>query len=299
MADSRQSAAPCPCCQATAWRVRWPGFVVCRGCGLMTVADLAQAGLASGRPDRLYGPDYFHGGEYADYLGDKLALTKTLAGHLRAVRRWVPPGSRLLEIGCAYGFFLELIAPHYPGSVGLDVSAEAVGYARGLGLDARLGDVLTVKLEGVFDAVCLWDTLEHLAAPRAALERCVALLKPGGYLFVSTGDLGSWLARLQGRRWRQIHPPTHLFYFTRPALRALCQGLGLQVLAFQTVRVYRRVRSALQTMERLRPGSLSGRLAAGLLRLLPGWALDAVVPMNTGDTVRMTARRPSSGLALG
>lgn len=292
MTDSSVHPVSCPCCEATAWRPRWSGFVVCQQCGLMTVAEWLGAGFSSERLQQLYGPAYFHGGEYADYLGDKPALTKTLAGHLQAVQRRVPPGSRLLEIGCAYGFFLELIAQKYPGSVGLDVSAEAVAHARARGLDARCGDVLTVALEGQFDAVCLWDTLEHLAQPRVALERCVALLKPGGHLFLSTGDRGSWLARLQGRRWRQIHPPSHLFYFSRSALRALCQGLGVQVLEFETVRVYRRVRSALYTLQQLRPGSISGRLAIRLLRFLPTWLLDADVPLNLGDTVRMTARRP-------
>jgi SAM-dependent methyltransferase len=291
MADSRTGAAPCPCCQATAWQSRWAEFVVCQRCGLMTVAQQTSTAFGAQELHRLYGPDYFHGGEYADYLGDKSALSKTLAQHLRAVRRWVPAGNRLLEIGCAYGFFLELIAQDYPGSVGLDVSAQAVEYARARGLDARLGDVLTKPLEGRFAAVCLWDTLEHLAQPRAALERCVALLEPGGYLFVSTGDFGSCLARLQGRRWRQIHPPTHLFYFTRTALRALCEGIGLEVLEFQTVWVYRRVKSALHGLQRLRPGSVLGRLAVALLRGLPGWLLNLDLPLNTGDTLRMTARK--------
>jgi SAM-dependent methyltransferase len=241
--------------------------------------------------ESLYREDYFQGREYIDYLADKPAQQKTLARHLNVVRRYVPSGGRLLEIGCAYGYFLELIAQNYPNSIGLDVSEAAVAHARRQGLDARHGDLLETALPGSFDAVCLWDTLEHLPRPAETIRRAASLLKPGGYLFLSTGDFGSLLARVQGLRWRQIHPPTHLFYFTRPALRALVRRLGMDAVRFRTVRVYRRLGSALRSLDRFHADSLSGRCARGLLGLLPQGVLVYDVPLNLGDTLLLVARK--------
>jgi hypothetical protein len=50
----------------------------------------------------------------------------------------------------------------------------------------------------------------HLEFPYEYLIKARSLLTAGGREFMTTGDLGSWNARLRGARWRQIHPPTHL-----------------------------------------------------------------------------------------
>jgi len=240
-----------------------------------------------------YAADYFLGAEYADYLGDRAVHEKTLAGHLRRLRRYVVPGGRVLEIGCAHGFFLEMIQPIYPGSMGIDISEAATAYARSRGLDVRAGDLLETGFNASFDAVCLWDTLEHLSRPYEVMRRAVALLKPDGFLFLTTGDFGAWLPRWQGLKWRQIHPPTHLFYFTRPSLRQLCRRVGVEPVRFDTVTVYRRLRSALQTLERLRGHSPGGRLARMGLRLLPAAVLDLGIPLNLFDTLCLVARKPA------
>src|SRR5262249_30063275 len=117
-------------------------------------------------------------------------------------------------------------------------------------------------------------------------------LKGGGHLFLSTGDFGAWLPRWQGLKWRQIHPPTHLFYFTRPSLRALCGRVGVQVERFGTVRGYRRLGSALQALERCHGGAVTGRLAKVMLRALPRALVDWDVPLNLGDTLWLAARKP-------
>jgi SAM-dependent methyltransferase len=280
----------CPCCEATDWVPRWGHFVVCRRCRLMR---MAQPVLVDDLRT-LYQADYFKGREYIDYVADKSAHQKTLARHLRVVRRHVPEGARLLEIGCAHGFFLELARPIYPGSVGVDISATAVAYARARGLDAREGDLSSQHLREQFDAVCLWDTVEHLPSPDTTLQQACALLRPGGCLFLSTGDSGALLPRLRGRRWRQIHPPTHLFYFTRPSLRALCRRLGVDLCRFGTVRVYRRLGSALKALARSRSRSFLARVAAGAERVSPAWLQRLDIPLNLGDTLCLAARKHRS-----
>jgi SAM-dependent methyltransferase len=285
--DSPAIHAPCVCCEGESFSGRWPGFLICRGCGLMVFDQRFDvAGLKS-----LYQESYFRGNEYIDYLAERVSQQRTLQQHLRVVRRHLQPGARLLEVGCAYGYFLEMIRADFPDSIGIDVSSAAIAYARERGLDAREGDLLDFTWERPFDAVCLWDTIEHLPHPDRVVQRAAESLAPGGYLMLTTGDFGALLPRLQGLRWRQIHPPTHLYYFTRPSLRALCRRVGLDVVSFTTVCVHRRLSSALLALERFHAGSPAGRTAKVLSRVLPAALLEWDVPLDLGDTLCLVARR--------
>jgi SAM-dependent methyltransferase len=279
--------AGCVCCSSDRSYERWPGFAVCGSCGLMTWAKQ----LSPGESRSLYNESYFQDGEYTDYLGDKEFRQQSMRVYVRLVKRFLPASSRLLEIGCAHGFFLELIRKEYPASVGIDLSKEAVDYAKRQGLDARAGDLLELSLEPGFDAVCMWDTIEHLPHPDRVLSRAYELLRPGGHLFLTTGDLGALLPKIQGRKWRQIHPPTHLFYFTRSSLKALCNKLNFEVVRFGTVSISHRLGSALTLLHKSRPASLTSHIAGAALKILPTPLLRAGFAINLGDTLYLVARK--------
>jgi SAM-dependent methyltransferase len=179
--------------------------------------------------DALYSQDYFEGGEYLDYQADKNIHQMNFKDRIDELRRWKPQG-RLLEIGSAYGFFLELAQRHWQAS-GMDVTPEGVDHAKkAMNLDARLVDFLTLPEEvETYDLICLWDTVEHLPHPVRVMEKAGRWLKPGGVLAVTTGDIGSGVARWRKERWRQVHPPTHLFYFSEETLRRGFEQAGLRV----------------------------------------------------------------------
>lgn len=239
----------------------------------------------------IYQADYFHGAEYTDYLADAAIHLKTMKQHLRLLRQHVPAGSRVLDIGCAYGLFLKMIAPEYPDPVGIDPCEDAIGFVRERGFQGFVGSIETVDLKGEFAAICLWDTIEHLPDPIRTIKKALEHLAPGGTLFLTTGDFGSTWARMQGMNWRQIHPPTHLYYFTRKSLTALCHQLGLESPQFGTVTVHRRLGSALDNLARLKAGTWKGSLARWSQKLLPRFLQDWGFPLNLGDTLKMAARK--------
>ena len=128
----------------------------------------------------------------------------------------------LLEIGCAYGFFLKAAKPAFRTVEGLDIAADAIHYAIQRGENARIEDYAeTPAVPGRYDVICMWDVIEHLKDPERFLEKAYQELKPGGWICISTGDIGSLNAKLRGRNWRQIHPPTHLSYFSADTLSRL------------------------------------------------------------------------------
>ncbi len=240
----------------------------------------------------LYQEEYFRGEEYADYLRDKPIQLKTLRQHLTLLQKWVAPGARVLEVGCAYGFFLQLLDVDYPGSVGIDVCKDAIQFAAESGWDAREATICEMPLAETFDAVCMWDTLEHLAEPLRVMETAWNLLERGGYVVLTTGDIGAWLSRVQGRRWRQIHPPTHLYYYTRPALQALCERVGFEVVRFGTVKIYRRIGSMLHALAKLGDQRFVQSLAKVAQVCLPSSCLERDIGIDLRDTLYLVARKP-------
>ena len=190
-------------------------------------------------PKELYTDEYFHGAEYLDYPRAKRALQKTFAARVRHLRKHKSEG-RLFEIGAAYGFFLELAREHWQVR-GIDIAQDAVEYAqKRLNLSVEQGEFLDLRDEhDSYDIICMWDTIEHLENPIAYLEKANRWLKPGGILAITTGDIGSFVARARKQHWRLIHPPTHLYYFSRETITQAFERFEMEIIHFSHVGYYR------------------------------------------------------------
>ncbi len=216
------SAKPCVCCLHTEAAPALAGLLRCAQCGHV-YADMTES------PElfkELYTRNYFKGGEYADYEQEEQALRLNFRRRVRELAARHPSGATLWEIGCAYGFFLKEAASYFDAA-GCDVAEDAIHAATTKhGVRAHCLDYLRHTLAPPRDVICLWDVIEHLPEPDLFLEKALHDLRPGGTLALSTGDIGSLCARLRGRHWRQIHPPTHIQYFTRHSMTTLLTRLG-------------------------------------------------------------------------
>lgn len=260
-ADALRSAdmaalSPCLVCGGRYGPSTLPGLFRCKTCGF-TSADLSI-------PDEtlrgLYGEDYFHGEEYLDYVAEEGSLRINFADRLMTLRALAPDMSSadLFEIGCAYGFFLDEVRGTVARASGIDISADAVRYARErLGVEAQSGDYLQLNLGRSVDIIAMWDTIEHLKRPDLFVEKAAVDLRPGGLLAVTTGDIDSFNARMRGQRWRMIHPPTHMHYFSARTLTRLLERAGFDVVHVSHPGNARRLRSVLYILFALkmkRPG---------------------------------------------
>lgn len=187
----------------------------------------------------LYSEKYFAGEEYFDYLGDKKIIQKNFSHRLKALLKFKHSG-RLIEIGSAYGFFLEL-AQKYFQCAGFEISSEPAQYARDiLKLDVHNDNFLAYELEKEsVDVYCLYDCIEHLPKPSQFIAKISQSIKVDGTLVITTGDIGSVLARFKGRHWRMIHPPTHIHYFSRSSLTKLLERYGFEVVQVNYPGVWR------------------------------------------------------------
>lgn len=197
------------------------GFdVVQCSCGLARTAVPADFDPAS-----IYTEAYFQGGHhdgYADYAGSRDALRAEFRRTLDALP--VRAG-KLIEVGCAYGFFLDEAATRFD-VCGVEVADAARNACeeRGHAVSRELDDDLLSL--GPFDAAAMLDVIEHLPAPGDVLDKLHGAMRPGAALVITTGDFGSPLARLMGKRWRLMTPPQHLWFFSVRTLGALLERHG-------------------------------------------------------------------------
>lgn len=261
-------------------------FVRCTACGHVSVAStLTDAELA-----HKYETAFFSGGAYADYARDRQTLQRNFARFIDLLRPHCPgPGGPLFEVGTAYGFFLQLAGRYWRVS-GVDISAPATSFAReALGLDVTCGDFLRLPLAPrAYDVVVMWDTIEHLRRPKAYVEKASEILKPGGILALTTGDVGSLVARVRGRSWRLYHPPFHLHYFSRDTITRLLQRCGLEVVEIRAVGFFRSVDTMLFRLSHDRASTIH----RVLYRIVKGTRIARVpVYLNLYDIMFVVARR--------
>lgn len=203
------------------------GYAVCR-CGSCSLVQV-NAALSRDELERIYGEEYFSSEVFHDYVAER--EVRVLAGRaaVQTLARLVPAG-KLLDVGCAAGFFLEAASAQYEAT-GVELSPFASSYARDtLGLRVFTGDVSDGALDGErFDVVTAWNTIEHMADPLGAFTMIGRIMPPGGLLAVSTGDVTGPLARFDLRNWNLMVPPYHLFFFSPKTIDLLLARAGFEV----------------------------------------------------------------------
>ena len=254
----------------------------CEKCGL------GRTETAGFDPASYYTGDYFSGRQadgYADYRGAEPVLRREFAHTVNFIRRFRPRG-RLLELGCAYGFFLDEAQRAGFSVAGVELAAEAAAEARARGLDVTTGiaDAAYLDALGQVDVIVLLDVIEHLEDPHGTLALCARHLNPGGIIVITTGDFGSPVARATGAKWRLMTPPQHLWFFSQESMRRLARGLGLRMQSFD--HPWKVVPLSLITFQLRRMlGLAPSRTAAGG---------SIGLPVNLFDAMRVVLRKPET-----
>jgi SAM-dependent methyltransferase len=175
-----------------------------------------------------YESDYFEK-FYPGYETDRSIHDMNNEKYLKVMEHLSAKG-KILEIGSAFGFFLKWAQDHGWEAIGFERSEYASTLGNSIyGANIKHVDFLKESIPDRYDFACLFDTLEHLSDPNSVVEKLSDILKPGGHLFITTGDIHSLLARLLGKRWRLIAPPFHIYYYSPQAISFLLQKHGFSI----------------------------------------------------------------------
>jgi SAM-dependent methyltransferase len=140
-------------------------------------------------------------------------------------------GGRILDVGCATGTFLLGMKELPDWEVaGVEISPHAANIARKNQLEVFTGTLEEAQLPSSrFDAVTLWDVLEHLHNPMTSLEEIHRILKPGGILVLRVPNGASWDAKWFGQTWAGWDAPRHLYVFTAITLKKMLEANGFRI----------------------------------------------------------------------
>jgi 2-polyprenyl-3-methyl-5-hydroxy-6-metoxy-1,4-benzoquinol methylase len=143
---------------------------------------------------------------------------------------------RLLDVGCAVGQFLLLAKKCGWNVRGIELNKEEMSYCRRLGLDVidRLLDDGTFANEE-FDAVTLWEVLEHVMDPRAVLKNANRILKKGGALLIVVPNVDSLAARIMHEKCNMFSGMSHITMFNDRTLSRLVEDEGFRVVSKSTI----------------------------------------------------------------
>lgn len=236
---------------------------------------------------KTYEGDYFLS-EYAAQYGRTYVEDES---HLRdlARRRLSLPGSpvqqstndsaedrpRLLEIGCAAGFFLDEARRAGYRCEGLEVSEFAADYGRQqLNLEIQTASFLDVPLEAeAYDVIAAFYVIEHFAQQRTVFQKIADALKPGGAFLFAVPSTNGPLFEYDPNQWQSTHPSDHHADYSPASLRKLLPAYGL-------------------TCGAIRPASYHPARARGWKGWLPAPLYRGYVKMLAyGDTIEGVARK--------
>ena len=225
------------------------------------------------------------------YVAEREGRELTFKKHLQALEKWSGPGNgrSLLDVGAYIGVFVQVASEAGWNAWGAEPSDWAAAEAQKQGLNVIQGTQNAAELQGMqFDAVTMWDVIEHVADPRGELTNAFHLLKPGGWLAVHTMDIDSLTARIMGPRWPWLMD-MHLYYFSQNTLSALLEKAGFEVVWCGAQGRYLRMGYLATRIEGISPklGQLTDKLVTGF-----NWR-ETAVPVNFGDLFTIFARRPN------
>ncbi len=176
------------------------------------------------------------------YFSQAEGRISTFGSGLKWLEKFVPNKGKVLDVGCAAGFFLKVAKENGWDAKGVEPNRWLGEQGRkNYNVDIFSGYFEDAKLEDKsFDVVTMWDVIEHIPKPKEALKEANRVLKENGTLLVSTPDFSSVFAKMFGRRW-WFFLSHHLFYFTPKTMGNMLKDSGFEVvktkLHFQTLEI--------------------------------------------------------------
>lgn len=186
---------------------------------------------------------------YRDWTYEKWCLQGSRSYHtekakVATLKEYVLEGGRVLDVGCGSGLFVLESRRQGFLAEGVEPSKRLSDVARNvLGVPVTRSEVERFSPPYRFDAVVIWDVLEHLYAPVRVARRTSDLLKTGGILMAQiphylglSHRLKTRLCQLGLRRnhFKHFGFPHHIYSFDRRSLTALLVQVGLKPLRFES-----------------------------------------------------------------
>jgi len=136
----------------------------------------------------------------------------------------------LLDVGAGDGAFIAHAASRGWKCIGVDPSARQdprLAVSGSGAFELVHGTLSDLDSDQKFDAITMWDVIEHLDDPEEVLRAAAPLLKDSGVFVVETGNFQSVERIMSGPNW-WAYAADHRWYFTPPSIAQLLRRVGLE-----------------------------------------------------------------------
>ncbi len=160
------------------------------------------------------------------------ATEETFSRYLEILESFKPKKGSLFDVGAATGVFIEMAKKRGWDASGIELLShnEAVGEKQRQARIAQGNFEEYREGEESFDAIAFWDVLEHFVHPELAVKNAGRMLKSGGILAINTPDASSFPAKLMGKRWHLLVPPSHLHCFNKKNAKIFLERYGFELI---------------------------------------------------------------------
>jgi 2-polyprenyl-3-methyl-5-hydroxy-6-metoxy-1,4-benzoquinol methylase len=236
-----ESPPPCELCDSgrlvLQYALRNPIFR-CVDCGVL-VSKQAWDGTDTAA---WYSAEFFAHNYWQEHSADASPDLPVYHRTLDRLAQMGLPGGRLLDVGCGLGVFMQAAQKRGFDVQGTEVSRHAANQVRQqLQIPVFLGELETAAYPPQsFDAVTLWDVLEHVQRPSALLRQVGAILRKDGWLVVRAPNEDTLINQIARSAYalsagqikgplQRMHEYYHLYYFTRQTLARLLERHGFRI----------------------------------------------------------------------
>jgi 2-polyprenyl-3-methyl-5-hydroxy-6-metoxy-1,4-benzoquinol methylase len=256
----------CPICGSAGstpvWHKGGYNLVRCAACATVYVSPIPSDEFLAAH---YQSGEYFEGDAsqgYRSYADMRKALLPLFRRRLRTLDAAFPARGRLLDYGCAAGYFLQLAQQDGWQIAGVELSADMARQAEQT-LDVPIARELDQLAPEPFDVISLWEVIEHLPRPVKELGRLLERLRPRGALLLSTPNTHHWQAAREPQAWAGYRPPSHLLFFTPATLSEALRRAGFERIHVQGVSPLPRLPGWLRRLsDPLRRGLVEGQSSA-------------------------------------
>jgi SAM-dependent methyltransferase len=165
------------------------------------------------------------------YLENESLFRNIFQKRYNLISKFIKSPSKVLDIGCSNGVFLDLYIESE--TWGVEPSQNAHKINKKHKVIKSTFEIAKLPLN-YFDLVIMNHTLEHLKRPSDVLTKIKSLLKKDGIVFIDVPNVGSLSSKILGNKWPYLLPDEHLWQFDKKSITKLARDAGFEVLHWES-----------------------------------------------------------------